>query len=76
MNQKIEYLRYLHQFLLDKGDYRATILRDWLYQNSNDYDTIMRARIDKTFQVYSESYPDILSYKQWIRNSKIDKLLD
>jgi len=76
MNEKIEYIRYLHQFLLDKSDYRSTEVREWLYHNSNNNEEFLKSYLNRIYHVFSESYSDLLSFKQWIRNSKIDKLLD
>lgn len=77
MNQKIEYIRYIHQFLLYKKDSRAKQIRDWLYHNSDNSELIMRLNLnwgDNKSDIFE--YPDILSYKQWIRDKKIDLLLD
>jgi hypothetical protein len=76
MVEKVEYIRYLHQFLLEKGDRRSSEVRDWLYLNSGNDDITMRTNIDIHLQAISESYYDLLSFKQWIRNQKINKLLD
>jgi hypothetical protein len=46
MTGKVEYIRYLHQFLLDKGDRRSSEVRDWLYLNSGNDDIIMITNIE------------------------------
>lgn len=76
MDKKIEYVRYIHEFLTSKGDKRTSNIRDWLYQNSNYEDEIEMEDITRVFRVLNESYSDVLSYQEWIRDSKLDQLLD
>lgn len=75
MNEKIEYIRYLHQFLLSKKDISVEIIRDWIYQNSNNSELIYRLDLSRIYNDY-KFYSDLLSYEQWIRKLKLNQLLN
>lgn len=72
---KVMYVRYIHDFLLSKGDNRCENVRDWLYNNSNNSDLVMRIDIDRLFHRFRIAYPELFDYAQWVRDSKINQLL-
>ena len=76
MNQKIEYVRYLHQFLLEKNDNRTIHVRDWLYQNSNNIELVIRTDVNQAWSTFVETYSDLLSYEQWVRDIRLNQLLN
>ena len=73
---KVEYVRYIHNFLTERVDSRSKEIRDWLYKNSNNPELIYRIDVERIFSLYTESYPNLLSYKHWIRESKLNQLLN
>jgi hypothetical protein len=75
VNLKVMYVRYIHDFLLNKGDNRCQNVRDWLYKNSNNSDLVMRIDIDMLFHRFRIAYPELFDYPQWVRDLKINQLL-
>jgi hypothetical protein len=76
-----DYLIYLYP-LLSKliGEENCSSLRDLIDENFdlNDKNFVddLKSKLNVVVEHYSQSDPNIITYKQWIRNKKIDLLLD
>lgn len=73
MNQKIEYVRYLHQFLLEKNDNRTIHVRDWLILINKK---IVIPDVNQAWSTFVKTYSDLLSYEQWVRDIRLNQLLN
>lgn len=71
VNNKREWLRYLHEFLLNKFDEKSRSVRDLLYRSDYEIKHLDCTTIFKNFTHYT----DLMDLDSFIRNSKIEKIL-
>ena len=86
MKEKIEYVKYVYEFLLEKKDHRYIEVKEWIDSNLTNilekdpnFNYLLYnldRSLNRTYIVLSESYPDILNFKECVRNCKIDRLID
>ena len=73
VKDKREWIRYLHEYISQYQDGRASQLRDLLYRDDREIELLNCEHIYKNFD---DAYPDIMSLKEFLRESKLDKILN
>jgi len=59
-----------------KNDNRTIHVHDWLLENSNNTELVIRTDVNQAWSTFVETYSDLLSYEQWVRDIRLNQLLN
>lgn len=73
MNNKKLYLKYLKEFLLEKGDYRYDRKLEKII--NSEFSMEKAYDMDRLHSIISESFKDLLSFKSYVREHRINDII-